>query len=177
MDPNRVARLTEQQRACLRFVASGMTSKEIAPRLGIEPGSVDQHIKAAMRVLGVADRRSAARLLAGHEREATQKLVYQPPPVVPPADPSILALSTDTGQQQQPRASGRFLHEAQAPFEPISSAADRSPTLPLPIWGTKPHQLSWGTRLGWIAAAAIGTALAFGGLASAIETLVRLRTG
>lgn len=176
MDANRVARLTEQQRACLRFVASGMTSKEIAPLLGIEPGSVDQHLKAAMRILGVGDRRNAARLLARHERNAPQKLVYQPQPVVPPPDLSILPISTDTGQQQL-GASGRFLQEAQAPFEPISSMGNRGPALPLPVWGTKPHHLNWALRLGWIAAAVIGTALAFGGLASAVETLVRLRTG
>ena len=176
MDANRVARLTEQQRACLRFVASGMTSKEIAPLLGIEPGSVDQHIKAAMRILDVGDRRTAARLLERHEREHPQKLVYQPRPLVPPPDPSILASSTDM-REQQLGASGRFLHEAQARFEPMSSAASRGPALPLPVWGTKPHHLNWGVRLGWIAAGAIGTALAFGGLASAIETLVRLRTG
>jgi DNA-binding CsgD family transcriptional regulator len=176
MDANRVARLTEQQRACLRFVASGMTSKEIAPLLGIEPGSVDQHLKAAMRILGVGDRRSAARLLAQQERGPPQKLVYQPPPIVLPAEPSILAISTDT-REQQLGASGRFLQEAQAPFEPISPVVDRSPALPLPIWGARPHQLNWAMRLGWIAAGVIGTALAFGGLASAVETLVRLRTG
>jgi hypothetical protein len=47
-----------------------MTSKEIAPLLGIEPGSVDQHIKAAMRVLGVADRRAAARMFADYEENS-----------------------------------------------------------------------------------------------------------
>ena len=67
MDRDRLARLTEQQRICLRLVFAHLTSKEIAPRLGIEPGSVDQHIKAAMRTLDVADRRSAARMLAEHE--------------------------------------------------------------------------------------------------------------
>jgi DNA-binding CsgD family transcriptional regulator len=67
MDRDRLARLTEQQRVCLRLVFAHMTSKEIAPRLGIEPGSVDQHIKAAMRILGAPDRRSAARMLAEYE--------------------------------------------------------------------------------------------------------------
>jgi len=67
MDAKRLARLTEQQRACLRLVFAHMTSKEIAPILGIEPGSVDQHIKAAMRILSVPDRRSAARMLAEYE--------------------------------------------------------------------------------------------------------------
>ena len=68
MESARVARLTEKQRACLRLVYAHMSSKEIAPQLGIEPGSVDQHIKAAMRILDVGDRRAAARMLAEHEK-------------------------------------------------------------------------------------------------------------
>jgi DNA-binding CsgD family transcriptional regulator len=67
MDSERLARLTEQQRICLRLVFAHMTSKEIAPLLGIEPGSVDQHIKTAMRILGVGDRRAAAKMLAEYE--------------------------------------------------------------------------------------------------------------
>lgn len=67
MDSERLARLTEQQRICLRLVFAHMTSKEIAPHLGIEPGSVDQHIKAAMRILDVGDRRAAAKMLAEYE--------------------------------------------------------------------------------------------------------------
>lgn len=67
METERIGRLTEQQRVCLRMVYSHLTSKEIAPRLGIEPNSVDQHIKAAMRTLGVSDRRTAALMLAQYE--------------------------------------------------------------------------------------------------------------
>ena len=69
MNVERIARLTEQQRVCLRLVCAQMTSKEIARLLGIEPGSVDQHIKAAMRILGVGDRRTAARMLADYEKD------------------------------------------------------------------------------------------------------------
>jgi len=67
MDSDRLARLTERQRACLRHVYAHRTSKEIAPLLGIAPSSVDQHIKTAMRMLGVANRRVAARLVAEDE--------------------------------------------------------------------------------------------------------------
>jgi DNA-binding CsgD family transcriptional regulator len=77
MNANRLARLTEQQRVCLRLVFAHMTSKEIAPQLGIEPGSVDQHIKAAMRTLDVPDRRSAARMLAEFEGMAQPALVMR----------------------------------------------------------------------------------------------------
>lgn len=71
MESAHVARLTEKQRACLRLVYAHMSSKEIAPQLGIEPGSVDQHIKAAMRILDVGDRRTAAKMLAEHEKYET----------------------------------------------------------------------------------------------------------
>jgi DNA-binding CsgD family transcriptional regulator len=174
MDRRATARLTDQQRACLRFVSVGMTSKEIAPRLGIEPGSVDQHIKTAMRILGVADRRTAARMLALHERKGAQKLVYHSPPIVPAAEPSIIAASN--GGRHRQGESRQMLREEQAPYQLISPTTP-GPALPLPLWGAKPHQLNWARRLGWIVAAAIGTALAFGGLVSAIETLVRLRSG
>src|SRR5687768_14685967 len=101
MDQHRLARLTEQQRTCLRHVYSHLTSKEIAPLMGIEPGSVDQHIKGAMRVLGVGDRRAAARMLAEHERPlAAQPLVYQPLDVAIPPDPVTFAPSSGSGRQQ-----------------------------------------------------------------------------
>src|SRR3954468_14920007 len=87
MDSNRISRLTEQQRACLRYVYAHLTSKEIAPLMGIEPGSVDQHIKAAMKTLGVGDRRTAARILAEHEsRDDVAPLAYQSPNLGSPSD-------------------------------------------------------------------------------------------
>ena len=171
MDANPMARLTEQQRACLRFVYVGMTSKEIAPRLGIEPGSVDQHIKAAMRVLGVGDRRTAARLLAEHEQEGFQRLVYHSPEIAAAERCAISGSSTGSGRQQQRRTSGEYFNEEQVPYEAVPYPRT---ALPLPTWGTKPHHLSQARRLWWILAAAIGIALAFGALVSAIEALVRL---
>jgi DNA-binding CsgD family transcriptional regulator len=174
MDPYRLARLTEQQRICLRFVYSHMTSKEIAPLLGIEPGSVDQHIKAAMRVLGVADRRSAARMLAEHEG-GSQPLVYQPPDIAMRGDPVTFGPPIESGRQQQSGWSGGAMREEQAGFRVATSGG--APTLPLPIGTTRPGDLNWLTRLAWIAAIAIGVALAFGALVSAIEALGRLTKG
>lgn len=173
MDEKRLARLTEQQRTCLRFVYASLTSKEIAPRLGIEPGSVDQHIKAAMRILDVGDRRSAARLLAEHEGRDVQQLVYQPPEIVGLDAADIVEGSTEGVRYQQEAPAGT-MREEQAPllFPPMSRAA-----VPLPIGGAKPHHLNGAKRLGWIVATAVGIALAFGALISAIESLVRLKTG
>jgi DNA-binding CsgD family transcriptional regulator len=70
MDRNSLDRLTEKQRECLRLVYAHMSSKEIAQKLGVEPGTVDQYVKAAMRILGVGERRTAARMLAEHEGAA-----------------------------------------------------------------------------------------------------------
>ncbi|HEX8621023.1 MAG TPA: helix-turn-helix transcriptional regulator [Allosphingosinicella sp.] len=175
MDRKRIARLTEQQRTCLRFVYAHMTSKEIAPRMGIEPGSVDQHIKAAMRTLGVGDRRTAARILA--EAEGPHE---GPNPVYPAVG---LSPAPDLSQFGPPIESGRHpgglsgeaMREQQASFRVAMSGG--APTLPVPIGTTRPGDLSWLMRLAWIAAIAIGVALAFGALVSAIEALSRLTTG
>lgn len=172
MDRKRIARLTEQQRTCLRFVYRHMTSKEIAPLMGIEPGSVDQHIKAAMRVLGVGDRRSAARILAEYEAaEGFQPLVYQPPEIVLPPDSSTFGPPIESGWQPS-GLSGGAMREHQASFRVATPGG--APTLPLPIGTTRPGDLNWVTRLAWIAAIAIGVAIAFGALVSAIEALGRL---
>ena len=70
MDEHRLKHLTEKQRECLRLVYAHMSSKEIAKQLGVEPGTVDQYVKTAMRILGVSERRAAARILAANENAA-----------------------------------------------------------------------------------------------------------
>jgi DNA-binding CsgD family transcriptional regulator len=175
MDPKRIARLTEQQRACLRYVYAHLTSKEIAPLMGIEPGSVDQHIKAAMKTLGVPDRRTAARVLAEHEvLSGIQPLVYQPLDIAPPLDPGTFGPPIESGWQPS-GLSGGAMREEQATFRVAMSGG--APTLPLPIGTTRPGDLNWLTRLAWIAVIAIGVALAFGALVSGIEALSRLTRG
>jgi DNA-binding CsgD family transcriptional regulator len=182
MSPNRIARLTEQQRICLRHVFAHKTSKEIAPLLGIEPGSVDQHIKAAMRTLGVGDRRSAARLLAEHEdagdtspsmRQApVQPLVYQSPDIASRLDPAMMGPPIESGPQRHFGLPGDTMREEQAGFSFVRPGG--APTLPLPIGNNRPSDLNWLMRLVWILAIAIGVAVAFGGLVSGVEALVRL---
>jgi len=144
MDSARLARLTEQQRLCLRLVYAHMTSKEIAPHLGIEPGSVDQHIKTAMRVLGVGDRRSAARMLAEYEDGRATCAV-----------PAVR------------------MQEEQAAFH-VARPPPLAPRLPLPLEGLRPTHVGWRRRLGWIVGIAIGCAFAFGALIAAAEALTRL---
>jgi DNA-binding CsgD family transcriptional regulator len=185
MNRPRIDRLTEQQRICLRHVYAHKTSKEIAPLLGIEPGSVDQHIKTAMRTLGVGDRRSAARLLAEHEGRAEarhpvpaepapdyQLLVYQSPELVTAADTGTFGLPIESGIQPSGRWSGEAMREEQASFTIVAPGG--APAFPLPIGNRRPGDLGWAARLGWVAVIAIGVALAFGGLISGLEGLSEL---
>jgi DNA-binding CsgD family transcriptional regulator len=175
MDPKRIAKLTEQQRACLRHVYAHLTSKEIAPIMGIEPGSVDQHIKAAMKTLGVGDRRTAARIFAEYEgRDDSPAVAYPPLQQDGPQDSYNFVPPIVSGWQPHESA-GASMREEQAFFRVATPTG--TPTFPLPIGSSKPGDLNWAARLAWIAAIAIGVALAFGALVSAIEALGRLTQG
>ena len=176
MDPKRIARLTEQQRACLRHVYAHLTSKEIAPILGIEPGSVDQHIKAAMKTLGVGDRRTAARIFAEYEgRDDSPAVAYPALNPQSPIDPYNFVPPIVSGWQPHESAGGS-MREEQAFFRVATPGG--SPTFQFPIGSSsRPGDLNWATRLMWIALIAIGVALAFGALVSAIEALGRLTQG
>ena len=158
MDPHRIARLTAQQRACLRHVYAHRTSKEIAPLLGIAPGSVDQHIKAAMKVLDVPDRRTAARLLAEHEGRESQPLAYQPPELV----------TQSCEAEDRP-----WMTDARLQHPPSTWPAGANGIL-FPPGVLRPGDLNWKSRLMWIVIIAIGMAVAFGVLVSAIDALVRI---
>jgi DNA-binding CsgD family transcriptional regulator len=139
MDNDRISRLTERQCLSLRLVYAHMSSKEIARHLGIEPGSVDQHIKSAMRILGVSNRREAAKMLADSEKDSR-------------------------GVSETPADSIGM--SAPTPF--------RGSLLPLSINGSRPTDIGWTKRLGWIAAITVGAALSFGALAAVAEAFTRL---
>lgn len=53
--------LTDVQVNCLRLVAEGYTSKEIAKQLGLTPMTVDQYLHRAKKAVGAPDRRAASR--------------------------------------------------------------------------------------------------------------------
>lgn len=173
MDPDRIARLTEMQRKCLRLVYAHLSSKEIAPRLGVEPGTVDQYLKAAMRTLGVSDRRAAARMLAEQEGSAAQPLVYQPPDIARPPEPETLIAST--GERPE-TALGEAMREEPAPFRVTAPSAARL-RLPFAAEGGARNDLGWGQRLAWIAAIAILGALAYFGLVEGAGKIVEVVQG
>lgn len=71
-----VKSLSQSQKTCLRLVARGMTSKEIAQATGLAPQTVDTYLKVAMSRLGAATRRDAARCLL--EQEVSHNLGSPP---------------------------------------------------------------------------------------------------
>jgi DNA-binding CsgD family transcriptional regulator len=170
MDEHRLSRLTDKQRECLRLVYAHLSSKEIAPRLGVEPGTVDQYLKAAMRNLGVSDRRHAAVMFAEHEAKAGQPLVYQPLEIDADADLATFGASTE----EQRKAPDQSVREAGAVVRAFPPPDAVWPKLPLPIRGGEPRDLSAAKRLGWIFALILLIVLGFGLFVSGLEALSRL---
>lgn len=167
-----VSLVTEKQRECLRLVWRHYDSKKIARELGIKPDAVDGRIKTATRVLGATDRYEAARILMQAEAGADVRSIVYPPSEVPTdasKDPSLI--SWKPGERQ---AEHLALEEAQAPYR-LTSTDDATWFSPaLPGSGRDKNDLTTGIKLMWVATIAIGTALAFGVLASGLEALSRL---
>lgn len=81
-----VQSLSGQQLECLRLVARGLRSKEIAQQLGLSAHTVDGHLRKAIARLGVPGRLEAARLLDGLE-DGAQRLSAQPLSIDVPTAP------------------------------------------------------------------------------------------
>lgn len=175
MQDERIARLSEGQRECLRLVYRHMETKEIARSLGISPDGVSQRIKTAMRRLGVHRRRDAALMLAEAEG-----LSPYPPRVHPPQDIAAALLSTpitaSTGQERRQRgqATAGEMRERQADFHAAPDLPARGFQLPLPVRGGRPADLGALQRLGWVFGLILAIALIFGVFVAGVEALSRL---
>jgi DNA-binding CsgD family transcriptional regulator len=172
MDAQRLARLTEGQRTCLRMVFMHMSSKDIARELGISPHTVDQRLKTAIQILGVDGRIEAARMFARHEGGGTyQPLVYQSPDIAAvPAMPFPGFVDRGEADVHPDRA----MREDQAGFDVAFPKSRSSVSLPLPIGGSRPDDLKPLQRLCWAIAIMFGVALTFGVFVAGVEALSRL---
>jgi DNA-binding CsgD family transcriptional regulator len=176
MNADRIERLTDKQRECLRMVYRHMETKEIARVLGLSPDGVTQRIKTAMKTLGVDRRRDAARILAEAEGLAPYPSHVHPSRDIASApEPAMIVASTEG--ERQSGSSGEAMREEQAVYWAGSSTRRPVLPLPLPIGGASPDDLGWLKRLAWIAGIAIGIALAFGGLVGGVDALTRLLRG
>lgn len=171
---DRVARLTEGQREALRMVYRHMETKEIARELGISPDGVTQRIKAAMRTLGVNRRRDAAHLLAeAEETAAYPRRVYPPRDIATLSHSATMTASTE-GERHHGPASVRAMREEQSAYDMAPPLRTGGFQLPLPIRGSRPDDLDWLWRLGWIIAIMLLIALVFGMFLAGFESLSRL---
>lgn len=176
MESDRILKLTEAQRVCLRMVLMHLSSKDIARELGISPHTVDQRLRIAIQSLGVANRFEAARILAKHEGPAPyQSAVYQSPHVAPAPAPATVGLSDIHGMRQSDNGfHGTAVREEQLAFRTPALATGGFVNLPFPTPGRERNDLNVLQRLGWIVSIAIASALAFGGLLAGLDALKRL---
>ena len=177
MESDRIQKLTEAQRVCLRMVLLHLSSKDIARELGISPHTVDQRLRMAIQALGVANRFEAARFLAKYEGAPTyQSAVYQSPHVAPAAIPATVGLSDiHGGQQGDSSFQGTAVREEQLAFRtPAFAGGSAFINLPFPTPGRERNDLNIVQRLGWIVSIAIASALAFGGVLAGLDALKRL---
>lgn len=127
---SRLASLSDRQREILRLVSRDVNSKEIARKLGLSDETVKNHIKAAMRRLGVTSRFDAARLLRMHEHD-DPRVVMDPSRVI-----SVLPTASSHGADEISRAPPE-LRERRAAFELDGDASVR------------PGDKSWSTEVGY----------------------------
>lgn len=69
MGPDRFLALTNEQKDCLRLVAQGFTSKQIARQLGVHYRTIDQRLDRVRKLINEPDRPAAARAFSQHEHE------------------------------------------------------------------------------------------------------------
>src|SRR3546814_324739 len=65
---DRIAKLSDVQKRCLRLAAEGRSSKEIAPLVGLTHHTVDQYLHRARIILNAENRREAARIFTETDR-------------------------------------------------------------------------------------------------------------
>lgn len=126
----RIDQLTERERACLRLVARGHSSKEIGVELGISHHTVDLYLKRAIKALEASDRRDAARQLEHYEISGNQGLVTQPPELAAPPVPIVIS-------------------------SPIRMESPSGFAVPFFRSGREVNDLTAVQRLGWICALAV----------------------
>lgn len=60
-DGPELPKLTERETEVLRFVAKGLSAKQIAARLGVSHRTVENHVQASLRKLQLSNRVELAR--------------------------------------------------------------------------------------------------------------------
>ena len=158
-----IARLTPRQRECLRLVAQGYVTKEIARRLEISDLRASKDIDGAMKKLGVSRRIEAARLLADCEQREVNVI---------PGGPDTLADGAPA-PAFGPRSRGGVPAQVLRDERPVYDVNQAPPDLgwPLRRRGGKGNVLNLWQRVIWIVLLTAAALIGFGTLASGIGSL------
>ena len=100
---DRIAKLSDVQKQCLRLAATGQSSKEIAPVVGLSHRTVDQYLYQACITLEADNRRDAARIFAEIESAADFSRFQLKPLGV--ENPQESGISEEPTEQQRPQPS------------------------------------------------------------------------
>src|SRR3546814_7890464 len=120
---DRIAKLSDVQKRCLRLAAEGRSSMEIAPLVGLTHHTVDQYRHRARIILNAENRREAARIFTETDRAIPFKQFE-----LKSADVEI---PHDTGISEEPA------EQRQAQPKPLG----------LPLIGGPPNDLTRAQRL------------------------------
>lgn len=178
---DRVAKLSNAQRDCLRLVAEHRSSKEIARLLMISPHTVDQRLKRAANILAVDSRFEAARVFVSYARENAptpqlyESLVYQRPDIS--KYPEAAQVVGPPGEQDPLGGSkvSSTLHEAQASYFGMFESLPKTRTLSSILSQSEyENDLSTTWRLVAILVIMLAGVFGFSILVSVVEGLSRL---
>lgn len=173
---DRLQQLTSRQQDCLRLVAKGYLTKEIAAMLGISESRVYKHVLSACRHLGVQNRGEAGRVFAEWEAQATptsggQSMGAHFLDLPKPADSAFSdPVSNDTDDT--------IMDALPAQQQDIQSVAVLRPSMldlvPLRLNGRKANDLSASKTLIVIAAVTVGIIVTVGSAVSLLSGLSSL---
>jgi len=173
-----VSRLSERQQQCLRLVLEGYRSKEIAQQLGISPHTVDDHLRAAIRLLGVTTRMEAARLLSAAALDDPQRLRHQAESIANPPEAAPEASGAEGKGEQGFAAVRQVVQEERAPFGAGPAPRPASIEVRLPLRGSgSDNDLSPLRRAGWVIGLLVAIIIILGVLVIAAEGIGRIVRG
>jgi DNA-binding CsgD family transcriptional regulator len=166
---DRMKKLSDGQRVCLRLVNRHHSSKEIARILKISRHTVDQRLALACRILGTESRREAARLFAEYD-----PIIYEPSHIADRVPPAPFFTDTDHRERNEPDDRSQDLNDWDSPDMLNRHPRMLHSALPFPLKRGEMNDLNTRQRLSWAAAIFVGSILASGILIVALETLGRL---
>jgi DNA-binding CsgD family transcriptional regulator len=165
----KISRLSEGQRICLRLVNTHHSSKQIARMLNISRHTVDQRLALACKTLELSSRRDAARLFAQYD-----SVVYEPIDIGSTAEAAPSLPNSNSRERDASDTVSEYLREEAKPFYVDADFRSGSIKPPFPLQKGQANDLSIKQRLIWIAVIFGASILISGLLIVALEALGRL---